>query len=96
MSGRPTEVSIGGRVYRLAVPAEQSEQLKALALRVDAILAEIKQADPYMDRDNQLMLACLQLAGDLDKVQLEFDDTVSATGRLHRLLAERLETLLPK
>lgn len=92
----PTEVTIGGRLYRLSVPPAQAAHLRALALRVDAIVAELKAADAFMDRDQQLMLTCLQLAGDLHKAQTDLDETVSATGRLHRQLAERLEILLPK
>lgn len=89
------DLTIGGRVYRLGVPTAEAERLTGLAARVDAIVADVKGAEPLIDRDRQLVLTCLQLAADLAAAHQQLDDQQGAVARFHRHLAERLEILLP-
>lgn len=94
MTVQPTEIMLAGRSYRLAVPAGEEQQLNALAQRVDTVLAAIKQADPLIDRDRQLVMACLQVAADLQQAEATGQAQAGATSRFHQHLAERLESLL--
>lgn len=96
MSVIQAEVIIGNRSYKFASPADQQTRLRALAARVDAMLNELKLADPNIDRDRQLILTCLQLSSDLSDAQQKLDDQAVAVTQFHRGLAERLEKLMPK
>ena len=89
------DLTIGGRGYRFAVQPGDEQRLQGLAARVDAILTEIKRADPLIERDRQLVFTCLQLMADLSQAQQQLDDQQGAITRFHRHLAERLEVLLP-
>jgi cell division protein ZapA (FtsZ GTPase activity inhibitor) len=95
MSVIQVEVTIGARAYRFATPVGQESKLKALSARVDAMLAEIRAADPATDRDRQLILACLELASDLADAQQRLDAQATAVTHFHRAVNERLEKLLP-
>ncbi|TKW61456.1 MAG: cell division protein ZapA [Blastochloris viridis] len=88
------DLTIGGRTYRLATSTGDETRLKALAARVDAMLNELKQADPNIDRDRQLILTCLQLMAELSEAHTKLDDQATAVTYFHRTLAERLETLI--
>jgi cell division protein ZapA (FtsZ GTPase activity inhibitor) len=96
MRGVPIEITIGGKAYRLAVPEGQEGRVKSLAARVDAIVNDMRDSDPAMDRDRVLMLSLLQLAGDLASTQMEIDTQTAATTSFHRDLATQLERLLPR
>jgi cell division protein ZapA (FtsZ GTPase activity inhibitor) len=89
------DLTIAGRTYKLAAPEGQENRLKALAARVDAMLSELKLADPNIDRDRQLILSCLQLAADLSEAHQKLDEQATAVTHFHRSLSERLEQLLP-
>lgn len=89
------EVMMAGKSYRFAAPVGQESRLKALAARVDALLADLRQGDPSMDRDRLLILACLQLTSDVADANAKLDDQASAVTQFHRGLAERLEKMLP-
>lgn len=89
------DITIGGRNYRLAGQSGQETRLKALAARVDALVDELKSADPAIDRDRMLILTCLQLAADLADAHQKLDEQVTAVTHFHRNLSERLEKLLP-
>jgi cell division protein ZapA (FtsZ GTPase activity inhibitor) len=88
------EVTIGGRSYRFASPTDQVNRLKSLSARVDALINDMKQADPNTDRDRHLILACLTMASDLADAQQRLDDQAAAVTNFNRGLAERLESLL--
>jgi len=96
MTTRMCDLTIGGRSYRLATVDEQENRLRALAARVDAQLKELKEADPNIDRDRQLILACLQLASDLADAHAKLDGQAVAVTHFHRDVAQRLEQLLPR
>jgi cell division protein ZapA (FtsZ GTPase activity inhibitor) len=89
------ELPIGGRTYKLATSAGDETRLRALASRVDAMLRELKMADPNIDRDRQLVLTCLQLVADLAESHQKLDDQATAVTHFHRTLTDRLERLLP-
>ncbi len=89
------DLSIAGRTYRVVTEQAEETRLKALAARVDAMLNELKQADPDIDRDRQLILTCLQLMAELADSHNKLDLQASAVTHFHRTLAERLENLLP-
>lgn len=95
MSVIQMEVQIGGRGYRFATPAGQETRLKALAARVDALLADLKNTDPAVDRDRQLILACLQLSSDVADAHQKLDEQATAVTLFHRGVNERLEKLIP-
>lgn len=88
-------VMIAGRAYPLAVDKGQENKVNALAAHVDAILADLKRADPLMDRDRQLILCALQLASEVGDYQERLDDQNTSVMRFHRDLATRLEQLIP-
>lgn len=89
------DLTIAGRTYKLATSAGEETRLKALAARVDAMLQELKMADPNIDRDRQLILTCLQLVADLAESHQKLDDQATAVTHFHRALSDRLERLLP-
>ncbi|MBI1308933.1 MAG: cell division protein ZapA [Proteobacteria bacterium] len=95
MSVVQTEVTIGGRSYRFATPTGQEARLKALAARVDAMVNELKSADPNTDRERQLILTCLELASDLADAHQKLDEQATAVTHFHRAVNERLEKLMP-
>ena len=87
------ELIIGNKSYRIAVPAGGEEKARLLAARVDALLSEIRKADASMDRDNQLILAALQLAAEADGADKNASAHLDAVGKFHAALAARLESL---
>ena len=89
------DLPIGGRTYRVAISAGEDTRLKALASRLDAMLQELKLADPNIDRDRQLVLTCLQLVAELSDAHQKLDDQATAVTHFHRNLTDRLERLLP-
>lgn len=89
------DLNIGGRTYKLATSSGEETRLRALAARVDAMLQELKLADPNIDRDRQLVLTCLQLVADLAESHQKLDDQATSVTHFHRTLTERLERLLP-
>lgn len=91
----PVDVTIGGRSYRFAAPAEQLEHLKNLAARVDALFAETREGEPHAERDRLMVLCCLTMASDLAEAGTKLDDQASAVTQFHRQLADKLGALLP-
>ncbi len=91
----PVDVTIGGKTYRFAAPPDQVERLQAIAARVDAVLNDIKTNEPHADRDRQTILCCLTLMSDLADAERKLDDQVSAVTQFHRMLADRLQGLIP-
>ncbi|HEX2858950.1 MAG TPA: cell division protein ZapA [Alphaproteobacteria bacterium] len=94
VSAVPTTITVGGKEYRMVVPAGEEGRIKALAARVDGMLADLRRADPNIDRDRQLLLACLELADSLGHAQSKAETQNEAVSRFHRQLAERLESLI--
>ncbi|RYD47378.1 MAG: cell division protein ZapA [Verrucomicrobiaceae bacterium] len=88
------DLNIAGRTYKLSTTAGDETRLKALAARVDAMLQELKMADPNIDRDRQLILTCLQLVADLAEAHQKLDDQATAVTHFHRTLSDRLERLI--
>lgn len=88
-----TTITVGGKDYRMAVPAGEEGRVKALATRVDAMLADLRKADPAIDRDRAFLLTCLELADSLGQAQHKAEAQNDAVARFHRQLAERLESL---
>lgn len=89
------EVMLAGRSYKLAVANGQEDKVRSLATHVDALLAELRSADPLMDRDRQLVLACIQLAAESLQSRDSLDEQSSSVMQFHRELALKLEKLLP-
>ena len=89
------DLTIAGRTYRVITEQSEETRLKALASRVDAMLNELKQADPDIDRDRQLILTCLQLMAELSESHAKLDLQATAVTHFHRMLSDRLENLLP-
>lgn len=91
----PVDVQIAGKSYRFAAPPDQVERLQALAARVDAVLNDIKANEPQADRDRQAILCCLTLMSDVADAERKLDDQVGAVTQFHRMLADRLQGLIP-
>ncbi|MCP5404849.1 MAG: cell division protein ZapA [Pseudomonadaceae bacterium] len=90
------DVTLGGRSYRLSVAAGQETKVKSLATHVDALLSDLRSADPLMDRDRQLVLACIQLAAESLEARDQLDEQGASVVQFHRALALKLEQLLPQ
>jgi len=105
------QISLGGRVYTLAVEAGQEGHLRAVAAAANEALEEVRAATPQLDRDNQLVLAMMMLTDELmerrqQKTLGKATETVSMAESsgidveqvvaFHNKLAERLEKLLSK
>lgn len=103
------QISLGGRLYTLAVDAGQEGHLRAVAAAANEALEEVRAATPLLDRDNQLVLAMMLLTDELldrrqPKNPTPATPPASATGTdgvdiasvvdFHNRLAERLEKLL--
>ncbi|MFO0500207.1 MAG: cell division protein ZapA [Pseudomonadota bacterium] len=91
----PVDITIGGRIYRFAAPAEQLEHLQKLAARVDALFAETRSSEPNADRDRLMVLCCLTMASDLAEADGRLDEQASAVTQFHRQLTDKLSALLP-
>lgn len=89
------DLTIAGRTYKMTTSAGEETRLKALASRVEAMLLDLKHADPNIDRDRQLILTCLQLVAELAEAHQKLDDQATAVTHFHRQLSDRLESLLP-
>lgn len=89
------DVTLAGRSYKLAVASGQAEQVRQLASHVDTLLADLRRADPLMDRDRQLVLACIQLAAESLQARDTLDEQGHSVMQFHRELALKLEKLLP-
>lgn len=94
MSTRETVVSVGGKDYRIMVPAGEEGHIQALAQRLDSMMADLRVSDPGMDRDRMLVMACLELADSLSDQQSRTEAQGEAVSRFHRRLADRLEALM--
>lgn len=106
------QISLGGRVYTLAVEAGQEGHLRAVAAAANEALEEVRAATPQLDRDNQLVLAMMMLTDELmerrqqkstGKASEAASAQVQAPGvdveqilAFHNKLVERLEKLLSK
>ncbi len=95
MHALPVDITIGGRVYRFAAPADQLEHLQKLAARVDALFAETRAGEPNAERDRLMVLCCLTMASDLSEADGRLDEQASAVTQFHRQLTDKLSALLP-
>jgi cell division protein ZapA (FtsZ GTPase activity inhibitor) len=89
------EVMIAGRAYKLAVDPSQETKVKAVAAQIDGTLADFKRANPNIDRDQMLVLACFQWASQAAESSDRLDEQGLSVMKFHRELANRLERMLP-
>lgn len=89
------EVMIAGRGYKLAVDPSQETKVKAVASQIDATMAEFKRANPNIDRDQMLVLACFQWASQATESIERMDEQGLSVMKFHRELANKIEKLLP-
>ena len=89
------EVMIAGRSYKLAVDPSQETKVKAVAAQIDGTLAEFKRANPNVDRDQMLVLACFQWASQATEAADKLDEQGLSVMKFHRELANKIEKMLP-
>jgi cell division protein ZapA (FtsZ GTPase activity inhibitor) len=94
MSAAITTINVAGKEYRMAVPPSEESRVKALAARVDAMLADLRKADPQIDRDRAFLLTCLEMADTINGLQGKAEAQGAAVAKFHRHLADKLESLL--
>lgn len=106
------QISLGGRVYTLAVDAGQEQNLQNVAAVANEALEEVRAVAPQLDRDNQMVLAMMMLTDELLERRAgkgstqpsavaqakaqELGVDVEQLVSFHNKLAERLEKLLSK
>lgn len=87
-------LTLGGRTYRMVVPAEQAARLYKVAESVEAVVGELRTTAPDMDRDRLWALAALQLADDLKTVKTEQTTEREMIGKVCHSLAEKIEKMI--
>jgi cell division protein ZapA (FtsZ GTPase activity inhibitor) len=88
------DLTIGGRVYSVAVPEGQENRLRRVAAQLDAEVEKIRVAAPGVDRDRLMVLAGLQIADALVTCQEERETEQTTVAGFHDSLAQRLEKLV--
>lgn len=88
-------ISLGGKIYRLAVPKAEQARVTRLASHVDDLMNAMRKADPTMDRDQMFALVCLQIAAQAAEAVENGDEQAQSIMKFHRELAVRMENLLP-
>jgi cell division protein ZapA (FtsZ GTPase activity inhibitor) len=94
MSPAPITITVAGKDYRMVVPASEESRVKALASRVDSMLADLRKADPSIDRDRAFLLTCLEMSDTITQLQTKSGEQNDAVTQFHRHLADKLESLL--
>lgn len=95
MSASPLNLSIGGRIYTLAVPEDQQQRLKYVATQVDEVFNKLRTNSPDVERDRLFVLALLQITDELVSLKQEWDTERTSISKLHASIADKLEALLP-
>lgn len=89
----PVSIRILDKEYLIACPPEEREDLQRAAALLNGRLREIREASRSMASDRVMMMAALNIANDLAKLQAREERSAEHGARV-RQLRERVERAL--
>lgn len=90
-------LQIGNRIYKVNVEAGQEQRLNAVALKVDQVVGQLRQAmGQDIDRDRLLVLSAITIADELHDIRARQETEKHTLVSFHANLADRLDALSRK
>jgi cell division protein ZapA len=93
-AGEPVNVRILDKDYLIACPPEEREDLMRAATLLDARLKTARESARGMGSERWLIMAALNMANDLAKLQAREEHTTREMGTRVRQMRERVERAL--
>ncbi|GEM_PF-3147981 len=88
---------IGSRTYKVNVEEGQEQRLNAVAVKVDQVVAQLRQAlGQDIDRDRLLVLSAITIADELHDIRARGETEKHTLVSFHANLADRLDALSRK
>jgi cell division protein ZapA len=93
-AGEPVSIEILDKEYLIACPPQERDDLQRAATLLNARLKEIRGAGKAMVTDRLMMMAALNLANDLAKLQTREERATAEFGTRVKAMRERVERAL--
>ena len=93
-AGEPVSISILDKEYLIACPAEEREDLTRAATLLEARLKKARESARAMGTERWLIMAALNMANDLAKLQVREERATRDMGTRVRQMRERVERAL--
>ncbi len=93
-AGEPVSIEILDKEYLIACPPQERDDLQRAATLLNARLKEIRGAGKAMVTDRLMMMAALNLANDLAKLQAREERATAEFGTRVKAMRERVERAL--
>jgi cell division protein ZapA len=93
-AAEPVSVQILDKEYLIACPPAEREDLQKAAAMLGARLKEIRDAGKHIGTDRLLIMAALNLANDLTKLQARDEHRGAELGTRVKQMRERVERAL--
>ena len=93
-AGEPVSISILDKEYLIACPAEEREDLTRAATLLEARLKKARESARGMGTERWLIMAALNMANDLAKLQGREERATREMGTRVRQMRERVERAL--
>jgi cell division protein ZapA len=90
----PVSIHILGKEYLIACPPEEREDLQRAATLLNTRLQEIRESARSMASDRLMMMAALNMANDLAKLQAREERASAEFGSRVKQMRERVERAL--
>lgn len=90
-------LQIGNRTYKVNVDEGQEHRLQAVAVKVDQVVGQLRQAlGQEIDRDRLLVLSAITIADELHDLKARQETEKHTLVSFHANLADRLDALSRK
>jgi cell division protein ZapA len=93
-SAEPVSIHILDKEYLIACPPEERADLQKAAALLDTRLREIREGGRNIGSDRLLIMAALNIANDLAKLQAREERATTETGTRVKQMRERVERAL--
>jgi cell division protein ZapA len=93
-SAEPVSIHILDKEYLIACPPEERADLQKAAALLDTRLKEIREGGRHIGSDRLLIMAALNIANDLAKLQAREERATTETGTRVKQMRERVERAL--
>ncbi len=87
-------LTLGGRSYRLQVPAAQAPRLQRVAEQAENLIATMRTQLPDIERDRLWALVVLQMADDLMTCRAERETERTMVANVCGQVAEKIEKMV--
>jgi len=94
MAADPVSIRILDKEYLIACPPEEREDLTRAAALLDARLKKARESARGMGSERWLIMAALNMANELSKLQVREERTTREMGARVRQMRERVERAL--